>query len=75
MSSMDPPTVSPRDLYLTSTNEKTGALQYLDQSDLKQYLSAVLDRSDHFINDPSYLDIFHSEYISRQKDDKKKESE
>lgn len=52
-----------------------GTLQYLDQDDLKRYLSAIIEHRDHFTNDPSYLKVFHSEHLTRTKVDSKKDAE
>lgn len=58
---------------LTHSNSDT--LQYLDQDDLKKYLSALVEHRDHFANDPSYLKVLHEQHLSRAKTDKKRDSE
>ncbi len=50
-------------------------LQYLDQNDLKRYLTALVEHRDHLINDPSYLMIVHEHHLGRIKGEKKKEAE
>ena len=50
-------------------------LQYLDQDDLKRYLNALVEHCDHFLNDPSYLKIFHEQHLIRAKSDKKRDAE
>ena len=53
----------------------SGTLQYLDQEDLKRYLHALVQHRDHFLNDPSYLKVFHEQHLIRDKSDKKRDAE
>ncbi|TFK24886.1 hypothetical protein FA15DRAFT_669091 [Coprinopsis marcescibilis] len=54
---------------------KNQTLQYLDQDDLKQYLTALLEHRDHFVNDSGYLGLFHGQYLVKNSGDRKRESE
>ncbi|KAK2465147.1 hypothetical protein APHAL10511_002839 [Amanita phalloides] len=50
-------------------------LQYLDQNDLKRYLAALNEESDHLMHDSSFLRLFHERHLKRTKSDKRKEYE
>jgi hypothetical protein len=50
-------------------------LQYLDQEDLRRYLSGLVEHRDHLCNDPSYLAIFHGEYLGKVKGEKRRDIE
>ncbi|KDR78387.1 hypothetical protein GALMADRAFT_245550 [Galerina marginata CBS 339.88] len=50
-------------------------IQYLDQEDLKRYLNGLVEHRDHFLNDPSYLKVFHEQHLGRTKADKKHDAD
>ncbi|KAF9553866.1 hypothetical protein CPC08DRAFT_672807 [Agrocybe pediades] len=59
----------------TIYGENENALQYLDQEDLKRYLSTLVEHRDHFANDASYLKVLHEQHLSRSKTDKKRDAD
>ncbi|KAF4611649.1 hypothetical protein D9613_003824 [Agrocybe pediades] len=59
----------------TIYGENENALQYLDQEDLKRYLSALVEHRDHFANDASYLKVLHEQHLNRSKTDKKRDAD
>ncbi|KAK0216141.1 armadillo-type protein [Armillaria fumosa] len=58
-------------IYGTSTVN----LQYLDQDDLKWYLTAIAEHEEHLLHDPAFLSIFHLEHLQRLKSDKRKHAQ
>ncbi|KAG7447396.1 uncharacterized protein BT62DRAFT_967377 [Guyanagaster necrorhizus] len=60
-------------IYGASTGELN--LQYLDQDDLKRYLSAIVEHEEHLLHDPVFLSIFHIEHLQRLKSDKRKHAQ
>ncbi|KAK0476138.1 hypothetical protein IW261DRAFT_1643515 [Armillaria novae-zelandiae] len=62
------------DLSLSNLNV-TVDLQYLDQDDLKQYLTAIAEHEEHLLHDPAFLSIFHLEHLQRLKSDKRKHAQ
>jgi len=50
-------------------------LQYLDQEDLKRYLTGLVEHRDHLCSDPSYLAIFHREHLGKLTVERRKEAE
>ncbi|KAF8154101.1 hypothetical protein B0H34DRAFT_800000 [Crassisporium funariophilum] len=50
-------------------------LQYLNQENLKRYLHALVEHRDHFINDASYVKVFHEQHLLRTKTDKKRDAD
>ncbi|KAF9021672.1 hypothetical protein BDZ89DRAFT_1137818 [Hymenopellis radicata] len=47
-------------------------LLYLSQDDLTKYLTALVAHREHFIHDPGYVVVFHQDYLSASKTDKRK---
>ncbi|KAI5117129.1 hypothetical protein M0805_007713 [Coniferiporia weirii] len=52
----------------------SAALQYLDWSDERKYLSLLAEHRDHLVNDPEYLTLLHHEYLSPSKAEGKKDT-
>ncbi|KAH8084910.1 armadillo-type protein [Cristinia sonorae] len=52
----------------------SGALLYLDWPDFTKYIQALSSSGDHFLNDSTYLRIFHRHLLNVLKTDSKKES-
>lgn len=50
-------------------------MQYLVQDDLTKYLAALEEHLEHFLNDPTFVKAFHSGYLTRAKQDKRKMGE
>ncbi|KAF9034474.1 hypothetical protein BDZ89DRAFT_1158021 [Hymenopellis radicata] len=48
------------------------SLLYLSQDDLTKYLTALVAHREHFIHDPGYVVVFHQDYLSASKTDKRK---
>lgn len=53
----------------------TANLQYLDQDDLKQYLTAIAEHEEHLLHDPAFLSILHLDHLQRLKSDKRKHAQ
>lgn len=62
------------DLFLSELNA-TVNLQYLDQDDLKRYLTAIAEHEEHLLHDPTFLSIFHLEHLQRLKSDRRKHAQ
>lgn len=49
-------------------------LQFLDWADFQRYILAVVDQSDHLVNNFNYLPAFHYQHLTKHKSDSKKDS-
>ena len=49
--------------------------KYLDQEDLRRYLSSLVEHRDHLCSDSSYLAIFHGEHLGKSTGDKQRDVE
>jgi U3 small nucleolar RNA-associated protein 10 len=56
-------------------SEMIDTLQYLEQDDLKRYLTFLVHHQEHFLHDPTYLRVAHAEHLSAVRGDRRKEVE